>query len=113
MIMGIQQDSGELLLFFYDELVKKGKMSVGTQDVIDATKWDGKRISLAYHYLDDMGILKGGGGLGNINGAHIFFVMRILPLGINIIENQPNFKNTFGFEVNLGLFKFSWATEER
>ncbi|RLI95458.1 MAG: hypothetical protein DRO90_00285 [Candidatus Altiarchaeales archaeon] len=112
MKMGVQKDAGELLLFFYDELVNKGKSSVGTQDVINATKWDGKRINLAYNYLNDLGILKSHEAIGNINGAQIFFVTRILPEGINIIENQPEFKRTFGFEVNLGLLKFSWSIQE-
>lgn len=111
--MGIQKDAGELLLFFYNELVNNGKRSVGTQEVIDETKWDGNRINFAYNYLNDMHLLNGGGGLGNINGAQIFYVMRIYPLGINIIENKPEFKKTFGFEVNLGLIKFSWGTSEK
>lgn len=113
MKMGVQKDAGELLLFFYDELVNKGKSIVETQDVINATKWDGKRINLAYNYLNDLGILKSYGAIGNINGAQIFFVTRILPEGINIIENQPEFKRTFGFEVNLGLLKFSWNIQEK
>ena len=33
--MGIQKDAGELLLYFYDELINKGKNQVGTQDVIE------------------------------------------------------------------------------
>jgi len=111
--MGIQKDAGELLLFFYNELVNKGEGSVGTQKVLDETRWEGKRVNLAYGYLNDLGLLKGGGGLGNINGAQIFFVMRLLPEGINIIENQPEFKRNFGFEVNLGLLKFSWGASEK
>lgn len=111
--MGIQKDSGELLLYFYEKLVKEGQSTIGTKEVLDTTNWDSNRLNHAYHYLDDMGILKGGMGIGNINGAHIFFVMRIYPEGINIIENQPEFKKNFGFEVNLGLIKFSWGTSER
>ena len=85
--MAIQKDAGELLLFLYDELVNKNKSSVGTQNVLDTTKWDGNRVNRAYNYLNDMGILKGGGGLGNINGAQVFFVMRLLPEGI--LEGGP------------------------
>ena len=33
--------------------------------------------------------------------------------GINIIEDQPEFKKNFGFEVNLGLLKFSWGVSEK
>ena len=93
--------------------MNKGKSIVGTQDLINATKWDGKRINLVYNYLNDLGILKSHEAIGNINGAQIFFVTRILPEGINIIENQPEFKCTFGFEVNLGSLKFSWSIQEK
>jgi hypothetical protein len=111
--MSVQKDAGELLLFFYDELVNKAKGSVGTQDVLNETGWDGNRINLAYNYLNDLGVLKSVGGLGNIEKAQIFFVSRLLPNGINIVEDQPEFKRTFGFEVNFGLFKFSWRATER
>lgn len=112
-MMAVQKDAGELLLFFYDQLVNQGKSSVGTQEVIDTTGWEGNRINLAYNYLNDLSLLKGGGGIGNIKGAQIFFVMRLLPEGINIVENQPEFKRNFGFEVNLGLLKFSWGLTEK
>ena len=111
--MGVQKDAGELLLYFYQELVQKGKSSVGTKEVLEITNWDSNRLNHSYHYLDDMVVLKGGGALGNINGAHIFFVIRLFPEGINMIENQPEFKKNFGFEVNLGLIKFSWGISER
>jgi len=88
MKMGVQKDAGELLLFFYDELVNKGKSIVGTQDVINATKWDGERINLAYNYLNDLGILKSHGAIGNIDGAQIFFVTRILPEGISLYKSK-------------------------
>lgn len=111
--MGVKEDAGELLLFFYDELVKNGKSGVGTKDVLDASKWDGRRLNNAYHYLNDLGILKGTGSLGNIQGAHMFWVMRILPTGINIVESQPEFRRNFGFEINLGLVKFKWGISEK
>jgi len=111
--MAVQKDAGELLLFFYNELVNKAKGSVGTQDVLTETGWDGNRINLAYNYLNDLGLLKGGGGAGTIEKAQIFYVLRLLPNGINIVEDQPEFKRTFGFEVNLGLIKFSWGATER
>ncbi len=111
--MGVQKDAGELLIFFYDELINKGEGSVGTQDVLDATKWESNRLNSAYHYLDDLGLLKGTGSIGNIKGAHIFDVMRLFPEGINIVENKPKFKETFGYEINLGLVKFSWSTTEK
>ncbi len=111
--MGVQKDAGELLLFFYDELINKNKRQVGTQEVINETGWDSNKINHAYDYLNDLKILLSGGGIGNINGANLFFILRLFPEAINIIENQPEFKKNFGFEVNLGLLKFSWGAEER
>ena len=111
--MGVQIDAGELLLYFYDELINKGNSTIGTQDIINTTKWESKRINNAYNYLKDLNIIKARGSIGNINGVLVFFVMGLYPEGINIIENQSIFKNTFGFEVNLGLIKFSWGKSEQ
>jgi len=109
--MGVQKDAGELLLFFYDQMINKDQ--IGTQQVIEETKWESNRINNAYNYLNDMGILKQEMFLGNTNGVLNFLVLRLYPEGINIVENQPEFKRNFGFEVNLGLFKFSWGTLEK
>ena len=111
--MTVQKDAGELLLFFYDELVNNGKLDVKSQDVLDTTRWNGNRINLAYNYLNDLDLLKEYGSIGNIQGAQNFFVTRLFPEGINIVENQSKFKNNFGFEVNLGLLKFSWNITEK
>jgi len=111
--MGVQKDAGELLLYFYNELITNGKNLVETQNVVNETKWTGSRINNAYNYLYDFGLLKGERALGNIDGAQIFCVMRLFPEGINIVENKPEFKKNFGFEVNLGLIKFSWGATEK
>jgi hypothetical protein len=107
--MGVQKDAGELLLFFYDEIINKGKDQVGTRKVLDSTEWESSRLNNAYNYLNDMEILKQEMFLGNTEGAINFVVLRVYPAGINVVENQPSFKATFGFEVNLGLLKFSWS----
>ena len=49
--MAVQKDAGELILFFYNELVNKAKGTVSTQDVLNETGWDGNRINLAYNRL--------------------------------------------------------------
>lgn len=111
--MGVQKDASELLIFFYDELIKKGKDSVKAQDVFDVTRWDGKRINFAYNYLNQLGLLKGVGGARDSKGLDGFVVLWLLPKGIDIVENEPKFEETFGYEVNLGVFKFSWSTTEK
>lgn len=112
-MMSVQKDAGELLLYFYDKLVNKNAEGVETQEVINETKWEGNRLNHAYNYLKDLGLLKGISSMGNINGAEVFYVLRLRPAAINIVENQPEFKRNFGFEVNLGLLKFSWGASER
>ena len=68
------------------------------------SKWDEVRIKNAVEYLKDKGLVHINQFLG---GGFIIF--KIYPDGIDIIEDKHKFKNTFGFEINLGLIKFSWA----
>jgi hypothetical protein len=112
--MGVQNDAGELLLFFYDELIKNGKNSVTTKDVSKATKWVDNRIKAAFSYLNDLNVFYSylGSGLGSgLDITENFDVTRLLPKGIKIVENQQKFKNEFGLEVNLASLKFSWSTK--
>lgn len=51
--------------------------------------------------------------MGNHQGVQHFILNKITPLGLKIIEDQPEFKRNFGFEVNLGLLKFSWGASEK
>ncbi|MBI2664082.1 hypothetical protein HYX10_01930 [Candidatus Woesearchaeota archaeon] len=49
-------------------------------------------------------------------GLTRFILKKITPLGINIVENKPEFKRNFGFEVNVGLnpsVKLSWGASEK
>lgn len=110
--MGIQKDAGEILLFIYDSYVND-RGSVNAQRLLDETQWDGKRIDRAIKYLKDMGAIDIVLTLGNVNGVQNFIMKKLTPLGINTVENQPEFKRNFGFEVNLGLLKFSWGATEK
>ena len=51
--------------------------------------------------------------MGNHQGVQHFILNKITPIGINTVEDQPEFKKNFGFEVNLGLLKFSWGASEK
>jgi len=93
-------------------LINKGKSEVKAQDVFDETEWEAKRINFAYNYLDQRRLLKGVGGSRDSKGLDGFIVLWLLPDGIDIVENEPEFKDTFGFGVNLGVFNFSWSTTE-
>lgn len=109
--MGVQKDAGELLLFFYDELIKHGKTSLKTQDVLEATKWDKNRIIAAYTYLKQLNLLKSFLSRGEDSGLDItknFYMQGLLPKAVNIVENEVKFEKTFGFKANLASLKFSW-----
>ncbi len=110
--MGIQNDSGKILLFIYDSYVNN-KAKPNAKILLDETKWDGKRIDRAIKYLKDLGVIELIFTAGQIKGLQIFILKKINPIGINIVENQPEFKRNFGFEVDLGLLKFSWGASEK
>ncbi|MBI4044541.1 MAG: hypothetical protein HY392_02435 [Candidatus Diapherotrites archaeon] len=94
------------MLFIYRNYLKDE--SVTPEKLIQETSWDGKRIDRAIKYLKDIGALDIILSLGNFKGVQNFIIRGLTPDGINIVENQKEFKHTFGFEVNLGLIKFSW-----
>ena len=113
--MTIQEDAGKILLFVYDCYVSN-KSKPNTQILLDETKWDGKRIDRAIKYLKDLGALEIIFTAGQIKGLQMFILKKITPMGINIVENQPEFKRNFGFEVNIGLnpsIKLSWGASEK
>jgi len=109
--MGIQQDSGEILLFLYKSYVDD--QHVDAKKLLETTKWNGARIDKALKYLKDIGAIELILALGNVEGVQNFILRGLTPAGINIVENQKEFKHTFGFEVNLGLIKFSWSKSEK
>lgn len=77
--MDVQKDADDLLLFFYDELKNKGKREVNTQDVFIKTKWESKRIILAYEYLNQKGFLKGVVESRDSSGLNGFIVQSLSP----------------------------------
>lgn len=105
--MGIREDAGELLLFAYKRY-SEGEDLTEFQEFQKESGWDDIRIRNAFKYLQDRMLIKGSQYIG---GG--FVIERILPDGIDIIENQNNFKEIFGFKVNLGVISFSWNKEER
>lgn len=110
--MTVKQDAGNLLLFFYDELINKEKRIVDTQDVVDNIKWSSRRIDIAFNYLKDNGwLVIGQTAGGNIRGVQIFRIIGLSPQGIGQVEDRKEFNATFGFEVNFGILKFSLSKE--
>ena len=109
--MGIQKDAGEILLFIYQCYIKDE--SVNAEKLLETTKWEGNRIDRAIKYLKDIGAIDIILTLGNISGVQHFILKGLTPLGINIVENQPEFKRNFGFTVNLGVISFSWGATKK
>jgi len=111
--MGVKKDAGELLLYFYGELVLKNRQQISAEHVITETRWAASKINHAFHYLKDLELLKEISGLGNFKGVDNFVVMGLSPKGIDIIENRPKFKRHFSFELGVPeIFKFSWGADE-
>jgi hypothetical protein len=111
--MGVKKDAGELLIYFYQELVNNKRQNITPENVLNETKWDANKINHAFRYLKDLGLLKEMGGFGNFNRVDNFIVLGLSPEGINIIENKPKFKRSFSFEIGIpDVFKFSWGASE-
>ncbi|MBI5871990.1 hypothetical protein HZB88_02795 [archaeon] len=110
--MTIKGDAGEILLFMYDWYVND-KGSANPDKLLETTKWEGNRIDRAIKYLRDIGAIDIVLDMDNHQGVQHFILKKITPLGINTVEDQPEFKKNFGFEVNLGLLKFSWGASEK
>ena len=110
--MTIQKDAGEILLYVYKDYTE-GISDCNTHKIIEETKWEAHKINNAIGYLYDLNILKMKKMMGKVDGVQIFFIHGINPEGVDKVENQQEFKRNFGFEVNLGLLKFSWGAEEK
>ena len=83
------------------------------KELLDETGLDGKRIDRAIKYLKDIGAIDIVLTCENVNGVQNFIMKKLTPYGINIIENQPEFKRNFGFTVNLGVIAFSRGASEK
>ncbi len=109
--MGVQHDAGEILLFLYKSYING--QQINAKKLLETTGWSGNRIDRALKYLKDIGAIDLILTLGNIGGIQNFIFKGLTPTGINIVENQKEFKQSFGFEVNLGILKFSWSKSEK
>ncbi len=107
--MGIQKDAGEILAFLYTKYTETHYFQINKESLLDITKWDTTRLENAVAYLEDCILVEVHRSLG----GH-FFIHKIYPNGVNIIEDKSKFKKTFNFEIGVpGLFKFSWGATEK
>lgn len=111
--MTIQKDAGNLLIFLYDEYIKKSSITKA-KEIINNTKWEANRINRAIMYLRDEELVKVEFLIAYIDGVQDFWVEGLTPKGIKVIENKKEFKKNFGFEIGIpGLFKYSWGANEK
>src|SRR3989344_1492981 len=104
--MGIQNDAGEILNFFYKEYLDN--RNVDAHKLLTETGWEGNRLDRTIKYLKDLNLVKLQLYMGNQSGLQNFSFIGLTPEGIQTVENKTKFKNTFGILINAGIFKFSW-----
>jgi len=93
--MGIQTDSIELLTSLYNFKQEGKRLEI--EEIFKATNWELNRFKNAYDYLKDKGLIsektrtagRTASGLQRVIGLHLTH------LGIDVIENDKEFENTF------------------
>lgn len=111
-IVTIREDSGNLLLFIYEHKINDKEMFDQNQ-LLKETDWNKVRLNNAVQYLIESGFVEGDivKGVGSTK-VQVTVISDITPLGINIIEAESEFKQNFGFTVNLGLIQINWGAQE-
>lgn len=111
--MGIQKDAGELLLYIYEKKTK-GEEIPQIPDLTSETSWDKDRLLNALQYLVGKYLIDGQvvKGIGSTKPQFIA-VNDISPTGIDVLESETEFKKTFNFKINLGIFSYSWGASEK
>ena len=110
--MTISKDAGNLLLYVYN-CKNEGTEMKNTTKLLEETGWNKDRLNNAVQYLVESGFVEGQviKGAGSTK-VHSTFIFDIKSSGINIIEAKSDFKQTFGFTVNLGLIQINWGVQE-
>ncbi|MFH0874817.1 MAG: hypothetical protein V1859_02680 [archaeon] len=118
--MGIQKDAGEILIFLYqkyvsDQLMEESGELFRLDKIYNEIPWDKSRIDRAVFYLMDECLIKYEATFGEKEYSHLplYCIYRVSPEGIRVIEENKTFKRMFGFDVNLGIIKLSWMSEEK
>jgi hypothetical protein len=111
--MTIKEDSGNLLLYIYECKIKNIEIPNSNQLLLDESGWNNERLNNAIQYLVEKRFVDGDviKGLGSTKAQHAF-ISDITHLGIDIIEAESEFKENFGFTVNLGVIQVNWGVQE-
>jgi hypothetical protein len=111
--MTIKEDSGKLLATLYKWKQEGREMSNSKNELLEETHWNQNRLYNAIQYLVNKGFVEGDviKGLGSTKVQDVT-IDDLTPSDIDIVEQQSEFKQTFGFTVNLGLIQFNWGAQE-
>lgn len=111
--MGIREDAGKILLFFYEEYMNDNTW-IDTKKTIETTQWESGRINRSIDYLRDLDAIKVNLYMGNTDGVYNFGIRGLTPTGIHMIEEKAEFQRNFGFKIGIpGTFEFNWSATER
>jgi hypothetical protein len=107
----IRKDSGNLLLYIYKFKIA-GKEIPRKEQLLTETGWNNDRLNNAIQYLIESKFVSG--GIQTLVGSSkvVANVGNITNLGIDIVEKQPEFKQNFGFTVNLGVLQINLGMSE-
>ena len=116
--MTIKDDSGNLLLHTYKNKIE-GNEIFNPELTLNETGWKNNvRLNNAVQYLMEKGFVKGDliKDLSPIKEHRTTIVHAIITdithLGIDMVENQKEFKKNFGMTINLGLIQINWGKQE-
>ncbi len=99
--MSIREDSGSVLAHIYKYKIEGNEMPNPDQ-LLSETGWNDVRLYNAIQHLIENEFIDGD-ILKSQDSTKVqdVYIKDITSFGIDIIENQPEFKTNFGFGVNL------------
>lgn len=110
--MSIREDSGNVLAYMYKCKIEGNEMP-NPEKLFSETGWNDVRLYNAIQHLIEKEFIDGDilKGLDSTKVQDVY-IKDITSWGIDIIENQREFKTNFGFGINLGIIQFNWGKQE-
>lgn len=106
--MGAKKDANEVLLFLYRKYNLQD-FTESNSSLAQETGWDNSRVGNSVLYLSEKNLVE----TIDVYGDDYPIVRKLTSDAIDIIEDKGKFKTTFGFEINLGVIRFSWDIGEK
>lgn len=107
----IREDAGTILVSIYRYKTEAKEITRPNQ-LSTETGWNEDRLNNAIEYLIESRFIDGDiqRPVGTTKVRVAFG--DITKIGIDIVEKQKEFKQNFGFAVNLGIFQINWGMQE-